>query len=616
VNIRPLFDHHGNIEGAINCFQDITAQKRLEAELRRQQTELEDFFENSAIPLHIVNAEGIIVRANQAEVDLLGYSRDEYIGRHVAEFHVDAPVIGEILQRLSCGKALDKFPARLRAKDGSIKCVLVTSNSRFDDGSFVSTRCFTVDVTATHEAEVARRDTEQRLAATYDAASVGIAEVDQTGKFLRVNEALCRIVGRTSEELLAMTFHDYTHPEDRAEDERRYREQVAGRLGQYTLRKRALRPDGSVIYLNVSGSAVRDETGRYRYGVRCIQDVTSAKQMEDQLREGERHWRKLLDAIPAAVYTTDAKGIITYFNPAAVEMSGRIPQPGDSWCVTWRLYSQDGSPLPHDECPMAKAIKEDRAIRGEEAIAERPDGSRVPFIPFPTPLHDAGGNLSGAINMLVDITERKRAENRQKTLIDELNHRVKNTLATVQSLAVQTARHAPSTQQFIEDFQNRLLALARAHDLLSKRYWQNAPLAQLLEDILGPLAADEQRLHLKGPNIDISPRMALSVTMTINELATNAVKYGALSTQKGKLHVDWSLAAEGDGKFLELTWNEACGPPVTPPTRRGFGSRLMERCIERDLGGNFDLAFEPEGLRCKMQIPLDPGRVEPLSSLH
>src|SRR6478672_6709675 len=121
--------------------------------------------------------------------------------------------------------------------------------------------------------------------------------------------------------------------------------------------------------------------------------------------------RELLDALPAAIYTTDAAGRLTYYNAAAVQLAGRKPRIGsDEWCVTWRLYRPDGTPLPHDECPMAVALKTDRPVRGVEAIAERPDGTLVPFMPYPTPLHDASGNVVGAVNMLVDLTERSHAE--------------------------------------------------------------------------------------------------------------------------------------------------------------------------------------------------------------
>ena len=410
VNIRSLRDHRGRIKGAINCFHDISARKAMEDVIRNKSADLEDFFENSAIGLHIVSGEGIILRANKAELSLLGYSADEYVGRHIAEFHADAPVIGDILHRLSCGEKLDRYPARLRARDGSTKHVLITSNSRFDDGKFVNTRCFTTDVTSLYQAESARRESEDRLAATYEAATIGIAEADAEGRLLRVNDAICKMLGRSREQLLDMTFFDYTHEDDRDKDAQLYAQQIRGELDSYSVRKRATKLDGIQVYLDVYCSSVRDASGKFRYGVRVIQDVTDTKRMEDRILQSERHMRELLEALPAAVYTTDAEGKITFFNKAAVDMAGRTPRPGDEWCVNWRLYNPDGTPLPHDQCPMAVALRENRPVRGVEAIAERPDGTRVPFIPYPTPLHDFEGKLVGGINMLVDISERKNAE--------------------------------------------------------------------------------------------------------------------------------------------------------------------------------------------------------------
>lgn len=602
VNIRPLKDHSGRIQGAINCFQDISAHKELEKAIEKKNADLEDFFENSAVGLHIVSGDGIIRRANKAELALLGYTADEYLGRHIAEFHVDAPVIGDILQKLSTGEKLDRYPARLRAKDGSIKQVLITSNSRFRDGKFISTRCFTTDVTDLREAEDARRESDERLAATYNAATIGIAEADREGRLLRVNDALCRMLGRSREELLNMTFFDYTLEEDREDDTLLYARQIAGQIQNYALRKRAVRADGSTVYLDVHSSSVLDAAGSFRYGVRVLQDVTAAKQMEDRIRESEQHLRDLLEALPAAVYTTDAAGRITFFNQAAVEMSGRMPEVGDSWCVTWRLYNPDGSPLSHDECPMAIAVKEDRPIRGTEAIAERPDGTRVPFIPYPTPLHDCDGKLIGAINMLVDITERKQAENRQKVLIDELNHRVKNTLATVQSLARQTARYAEDLKDYSHRFETRLLALSRAHDLLTTRHWEGACLKSLAQEILEAVDVTGAKLIvIEGPPFDLDTRTALALTMVLNELATNALKHGALSSETGSVSVSWRVQQDDVAQqSLLIEWREQNGPSVTPPTRRGIGIRLMEQSMERDLGGEFDLAFEPQGVVCRM----------------
>ncbi|MGF6709427.1 PAS domain S-box-containing protein [Luteibacter sp. W1I16] len=387
------------------------------------------------------------------------------------------------------------------------------------------------------------------------------------------------------------------------------------------------RPDGSRFTALVNIRALKDRHGAVQGAINCFQDISTRKAAEDYVgrhvagfhadapvthlheaelarRNSEQHMRDLLEALPAAVYTTDANGRITFFNKACIEMAGRTPQLGDEWCVTWRLYTSDGVPLPHDQCPMAVALKENRPVRGVEAMAERPDGTFVPFTPYPTPLHDASGKLIGAINMLVDIGERKRAENRQKTLIDELNHRVKNTLAIVQSLAMQTVRHSDDLQDFSQRYESRLIALARAHDLLTTRHWENAPLDFLAREILAPMPDAEKRVHIQGPVVKLNPKEALSLTMALGELATNAAKYGALSSEAGELALSWQVREDADPAMVELIWQERGGPPVQAPTRRGFGSRLMERCVERDLNGKLDLIFEPGGLYCHISIPL------------
>jgi PAS domain S-box-containing protein len=482
VNIRALRDTQGHVQGAINCFQDISVRKAIEAELARQKESLEDFFENSAVALHIVSADGIILRANKAELDMLGYAPEEYIGRQIGDFHADADVLADIMLRLSKAETLERYPARLRAKDGSIRHVLITSNGRVDDNGFMHTRCFTLDVTDLRKAEIARQ------------------------------------------------------------------------------------------------------------------------RMQDDIEASERRLRELLQALPAAVYTTDAQGRITFYNDAAIELAGRRPELGDEWCVSWRLYHPDGTPLPHDECPMAVCLKEGRIVRGGQAIAERPDGTRVPFMAYPTPLRNAEGELVGAVNMLVDISSHKQAEARQKALIDELNHRVKNTLATVQSLARRSARHAKDLQEFCATFDARILALARAHDLLSRRYWVAVAMQGLVQDIVAPYADTQGRVRAQGPALDLNPRAALSLAMALNELVTNAAKYGALSVPHGSISVHWDMP-EGDAAMMRLDWIEQGGPSVAVPPRRSFGTVLLERCIERDLDGRCDLRFDAAGVRCRMSIP-------------
>jgi two-component sensor histidine kinase len=202
-----------------------------------------------------------------------------------------------------------------------------------------------------------------------------------------------------------------------------------------------------------------------------------------------------------------------------------------------------------------------------------------------------------------DITELVQATEAQKLLINELNHRVKNMLATVQSVAMQTQRSTPDA--FGERFEARLMALSRAHDLLTHRQWAGVGLRELLEQAVSPFAGEAHpTIRMDGPDHTLCARAALALAMVIHELATNATKYGALSVPSGHVDLEWSVAANGDGNLLSLHWTEKNGPPTEEPTRRGFGSRLIERSIAKDLGGNAELRFVSSGLECILAFPL------------
>ncbi|HEY9512880.1 MAG TPA: PAS domain S-box protein, partial [Rhodanobacter sp.] len=257
----------------------------------------DDLFENGVVGLRLVGPDGTILRANQAELDLLGYRHDDYVGHQLGEFDADGDRLGRLLERVRAGESVNKYPARMVGADGRVRDVQISSSGRFLRGEFLHSRCFTVDV---------------------------------------------------------------------SEQERLSR----------ALRKR------------------------------------------DQLS------RQLLQALPMAIYTTDAAGKITFFNEAAVDFAGRQPVLGEEWCVSWKLFQLDGTPLPHDQSPMAIAIREARAMHGEMGIIERPDGSRRIFAAHPTPLFDDDGSLIGAVNVLVDITEQQETERALQDLNTRLEQRV------------------------------------------------------------------------------------------------------------------------------------------------------------------------------------------------
>jgi PAS domain S-box-containing protein len=316
--------------------------------------------------------------------------------------------------------------------------------------------------------------------------------------------------------------------------------------------------------------------------------------------ESEKRLHDLLNLLPAAIYTTDAAGRITYYNETAAALWGRRPTLNvDKWCGSWRMWWPDGTPLPHDQCPMAVVLKEGRAVAGQEAVVERPDGTRMPFMAFPSPLRDPTGKVVGAVNMFVDITERKRNEEQITVLAREAEHRCKNILATVQATVRLSQSDTPKgLKQAIE---GRIQALANVHTLFVQTRWRGAELHSLVTQELSPYRKDgEMRVRSDGPNVLLEPQMAQTIAVTLHELATNAAKYGALSTAKGHVQVGWSLALDGR---IVLRWTETGGPPVKPPRRRGFGTRVMEGMIRGQLKGEMRFDWRAEGLACEIVLP-------------
>jgi PAS domain S-box-containing protein len=305
AHIEPVQDENGRIVGAINCFHE-TTEHHLATET------LEDLFQNAIMALHLVSGDGTILRANVKELQMLGYSPNEYIGRNIAEFHVDQTTVVDMLERLSRNEHLVQHPARLRRKDGSIRQVLVSSNARFRDGEFINTRCFTVDITERLRAEErVRWQEEQRLAATYQYAPIGIVEVDAEGKVLRANAQSCGLFGYSSDELLGRSIFEETVDQSSEADREQFRREVAGELDRYTIEKRIRRKDGSYVWVSIISSSVRDTDGRFLYAVRVQQDITERKEHEEKevllIREVNHRAKNMLSLVQAIARQTATK---------------------------------------------------------------------------------------------------------------------------------------------------------------------------------------------------------------------------------------------------------------------------------------------------------------------
>ncbi|MFL5078387.1 MAG: PAS domain S-box protein [Microvirga sp.] len=331
--------------------------------------------------------------------------------------------------------------------------------------------------------EAALRASEGRLRATAENAAVGIVEVDRDGRFLRVNEAQCRLTGHSREELIGRHFAHATRPDFMAKDLELFERQAKGELDVYTLEKPHVRTDGTVGWARISSTAVRGPAGEFQYAVRVIED----------------------------------------------------------------------------------------------------------------------------------ISERKRSEERQQLLLHELNHRVKNTLTTVQSLAWQTLQPGKPLELAREQFQARLLALSRTHNLLNEAGWHSAQLVEIIRAELEPYQDQSGgRYALEGEDIALPPRTAVALGMTLHEMTTNSAKHGALSAKTGAVTVRWRIRPAEMQTTLDIEWLESGGPVVAQPLGQGFGSRLIKRLIESELAGRVALDFCADGLRASFAVPLgdQPGREE------
>lgn len=359
--------------------------------------------------------------------------------------------------------------------------------------------------------------------------------------------------------------------------------------------------DGRRLHLLANADPLFGEDESLVGAVCCIQDISELRAARDALRARQGWSRSIVENSPVGVFQVDAKGRIQDFNRAATELWGRTPQIGkDLWCGALKLWTPQGEVLPHDRSPMALALAERRQIAGAEVLFERPDGERCAMLAYPTPLFDAAGGPVGAIGIIIDITERKRSEDLQKTLVDELNHRVKNTLATVQSLAAHSFHDEGDAAVMRRAFEARLMALSAAHNQLAERRWEAADLRDLVASVvIAPYG--RELVAAEGPGVQLSTRASVTFAMILHELATNAAKYGALSTPEGRVDVRWSI----EGEALVLDWRESGGPSATQPERRGFGLRFIRGAAERELGGKVDFDFTSAGMLCRIAAPIN-----------
>jgi PAS domain S-box-containing protein len=336
-----------------------------------------------------------------------------------------------------------------------------------------------------------------------------------------------------------------------------------------------------------------------------VDAVTNGAGVALGLREEEQAFElpaRLFEQLPFAVYVCDRDGLVLRYNHRAAELWGRAPKLGDPnerFCGSYRMFRPDGSLLPHHQCPMADVLRTGVSVRGQEVHIERPNGLRGIALVDIEAIRDSDGNIVGAVNCFQDITERKRSEAQIVNLAHEAEHRTKNILSTV--LATVRLSHSDTPDDLKQLIEGRINALAKVHTLFVESRWAGAELHRLVtQELLAYSGTREARVRIDGPVVMLEPGTAQTTAISLHELATNAAKYGSLSAAGGRVEISWTLTTGGR---LGLRWIESGGPTTTPPTRRGFGTRIMENMIGQ-LKGEVRFDWRAEGLACEIALPL------------
>jgi len=311
----------------------------------------------------------------------------------------------------------------------------------------------------------------------------------------------------------------------------------------------------------------------------------------------------MMETVPVGLIMADADGKIIYGNSHLEKMLRHQVFHSDNpdYYGEWISFHEDGSQVEADEYPLSRVIRDGEDHSEIDVHYRRGDGTLFWIRIIGQPVIDAQGNRIGATVAVIDIDEERRLQETQKILIAELNHRVKNAFSVVKSIVSQSLRKMSIRSDLRETIDQRLNAYAAAHSKLVGTEWGRGDIEAVAADVLIPICGD--RIIMSGPKIEIPSRQALSFSMAFYELATNALKYGALSVPAGRIYLTWELTKATDGSFVELHWKESGGPAAEDPSETGFGSFITGRALQMETGGEVTTVFEPDGFKWHLRMP-------------
>lgn len=446
--------------------------------------------------------------------------------------------------------------------------------------------------------------TDESLEDFYEGAPCGLLSTDPDGLILRVNQTLLTWTGHAREALVGQRrFRDCLSVPGKIFHDTHYGPllQMQGSVEEIAFD--LVRADGGALPALVSAVVQRGDDGAAGLIRVAVFRAADRRRYERALllakqRKSEQ-LAALVDASSDAILGLGIGGVIETWNEAASRLYGytegeALGQPA------WMLAPEDGQ--DEERRYVARVAAGER--RELEAVHRRRDGSLVQVAVSGAPIRGPHDEASGLVTIHRDVTARKKAEEHTQQMMRELTHRTKNLLALVLAIARQSAATSESKDELLLRFAGRIRALAAAHDLLAADAWRGAALAEVLHGQLAPFAElSRHRISAEGPALVLAPDIAQSLALAAHELATNAVKHGALSVDEGRVSVRWQIHGEGPAARFEMIWAEEGGPEVTPPTHQGFGRVVVERLTAASLGGTATLHFEPAGVRWVLEAP-------------
>ena len=454
-------------------------------------------------------------------------------------------------------------------------------------GVFVGAVNMLVDITERKRAEEAT----QRLASIVDSSDDAIISKDLDGIISSWNNAASRLFGYEAAEVIGKPV-TILIPQDRRDEELFILQQIrrGERIDHYeTVRRRR---DGGLIDVSLTVSPVRNAQGKIIGASKIARDITKRKREVD----AALLLASVVETSDDAIISKNLDGIITSWNKGAERIFGYMAEEIIGKSVKVLIPRENHA----EEDTILERIRRGQRIEHYETIRQRKHGSLINVSLTVSPVADPQGKIVGASKIARDITERKRTEAQISLLAREAEHRTKNILATVQATVHLT--QSETIDGLKSTIEGRIQALANVHALFVQSRWEGANLSKLVTQELSPYCQDvEARARIEGPDLLLEPYAAQTIAITLHELATNAAKYGALSVPDGRVHVAWSGV---DKAHLILRWTETGGRLVTPPTRKGFGTRVMERMIREQLKGKMQFDWRAEGLVCEIVLPV------------